>query len=250
VTALPAVPNPPVLLSRGTLIGFDFDGTLVPIASTPQSIHPDPRLPTWLARAAARHPLIICTGRGLDGLRQHVPDTRGLELIGNHGAERATWTDTGLRAESLAPPEWWVSRDELAREVSDELGRRGGRLEDKRISLTLHYRHGGQEYWTSPEGERWLRERGAGVRLIPGKMCWNLVPAGMSKGQATLRYCQERNIGRLIYFGDEPTDETVFELKEIEVVGVKVGDEEDVPTAARFTVPDVAGVLAWLAQLS
>ena len=56
-----------------------------------------------------------------------------------------------------------------------------------------------------------------------------------------------RGLEAFVYFGDEPTDETVFGLKTIQVLGIKVGEGA---TAASYRVPDVTSVRRWLLELS
>jgi trehalose 6-phosphate phosphatase len=85
--------------------------------------------------------------------------------------------------------------------------------------------------------------------VLGGKLCWNVMPRGASKGEALARYWEARasRPARLVYFGDEPTDETVFARADLPVIGVRVGGG---PTAARYRVPDIAAVHAWVRELA
>lgn len=132
----------------------------------------------------------------------------------------------------------------------------GGVLEDKEFSLTLHFRSSGMAWWGGILGRVWLESQveDAPVQLLPGKMTWNLIPQGFSKGRSLARYAQENGIARVVYFGDEATDESVFRQgvpqfgsSEVDWVGVKVGEG---PTSASFRVAEPRDVRDWLGQLS
>lgn len=234
------------------LIATDFDGTLVEIASTPEGVRFPETTRKSLKALARRLPTLICTGRSLVDLSARLGNIPGLDLIANHGAELREW-DSGAerfvdRAVEHAAWDAW-RRDRLPTLVQ-AVNQQGGALEDKGHSVTLHFRTAGREYWSSPTGRRKLEQALApGVMLLGGLMAWNLVPEGVSKGAALGRFCQERGIRHLIYFGDEETDETVFRLTlpSVQIDGVKVGQGE---TAARYRVAQVEDVRRWLDQLS
>ncbi len=252
----PAPPAPPALLEELSRLGIpapqvlvasDFDGTLVPIVARPEDVAVSEDLRRLLSGLAARRPFLICTGRSLADLRERIGEIPGLDCIANHGAERRLAGAT--RDEVSVPTGWGDWRATALPALQAEVARRGGRIEDKLHSIALHYRQSGAGHWTNEAGSEFLRGLlTPAVRLLEGEAAWNLVPAGVSKGQALARHCAERGFRALVYCGDERTDETVFELPStsaLRVIGVRVGAG---PTAARYRVRDPAETREWLAQ--
>lgn len=245
------LPDPRTVLdqARGKrlLIGFDFDGTLTPIVPKPDQVRFDEEAKRALHLAASAHSIVVCTGRSVQDLIRYAGNGPNLDVIGNHGAE---WR---IRGQDLLReiPGWSEFRQKVLPEIQTRIAQHGGDLEDKHQSVTIHFRHAGQAYWPSVETRNWLQDRTAGTaQLIGGLAAWNVVPLGVSKGEAMRRYMEERGFDRLVYFGDEETDESVFRLGAQggrEVWGVKVGEGA---SSARYRLPDVPSVLKWLVQLS
>jgi trehalose 6-phosphate phosphatase len=229
------------------LLASDFDGTLLPIVDRPEDVAVTDELRRLVAELAARRPFLICTGRSLSDLRGLIGEVPGLDRIANHGAERRL-AESG-RDELSVPTGWSEWRPIGLPALREAVARRGGRIEDKAHSIALHYRQSGAEYWSSAEGGAFLRGLlTPAVRLLEGEAAWNLVPSGVSKGEALARHCAELDYRALVYCGDESTDETVFELPStpaLRVIGVRVGSGK---TAARYRVADPGELRRWLAQ--
>lgn len=228
---------------------FDFDGTLVELAATPDGIHVPAALPHRLAalRAACGGALAIVSGRGIDAIDAFLamPD---LPIAGLHGAERrdmhGALTHTGLDEVRLAH----IVAD-LAALAQQHAGLL---LEPKRASVAFHYRN-------APACEALVRdavERAAArypehYAVQPGKMVFELKPKGVDKGRAVQAFLSEAPFaGRVpLFAGDDLTDEAAFAaVQAAGGLGIKVGDGE---TCARMlvpAVPDLAALLdAWLA---
>lgn len=263
---LPAPPDPRDLLSASgprTLVGFDFDGTLVDLAPRPDLIHYSPECFTSLKKVAEESPpgaqVILCSGRSVEDLGRFVPQT--MNLVGSHGLE---WRVNGESSQWVTM-EWWGWRKLHEAEILRAIHDFGGELEDKRVSLTLHFRSA-PGFWATPEGENWVRGiAGANVGIMPGTLCWNFVGYGrapgmgsavqMTKGESLIRYAVEHQFERVIYFGDEQTDETVFERTELPVFGIQVTTEDgkvhhEKATAARYQLRGISKVHEWLKKLA
>ncbi|WP_205192394.1 trehalose-phosphatase, partial [Burkholderia sp. LMG 13014] len=80
---------PASLSLTDTAFFFDFDGTLVELAPTPDSIHVPPSLLTMLdeLRRRSHGAVAIVSGRGIDNLDTFLK-MPGLPIAGLHGAER------------------------------------------------------------------------------------------------------------------------------------------------------------------
>lgn len=246
----PPPPRPRALLARYPAPGqllfiFDFDGTLVEIAPTPEQVRlPEPVYQALERVSQAGLPLLFCSGRAIRDLRCFLPSAPGIDFIGNHGCE---WeTERGGR-ERFTPPGWEEWKRAFLPRLKEEIERHGGELENKGSSFSLHYRLSGREYWSSPQGLAWLREASHPLaKILPGTELWNILPQGASKGEAVLRYLDRRPFQQVVYIGDEPTDETVFALGDRVPWSIKVGEGE---TLARYRLESVSEVQDWVLEL-
>jgi trehalose 6-phosphate phosphatase len=233
-------------LNSESLIALDFDGTLVEIAPRPDRILIPDSLIECLERVSRKHRLLICTGRTLQDLDRYVPASLPIDRIANHGLEWRTREGT-LRHYLI--PEWEMWKMGFLLELQPLLDVQGGILEDKDFTLTIHFRNSGKAWWGGVLGKAWLESKvdAAPVMLLPGTMTWNLIPEGYSKGSSLGRFAREQGVRRVLYFGDEATDETVFSQGNADWIGVKVGTGL---TAADYRLAEPKDVRNWLSQLS
>jgi trehalose 6-phosphate phosphatase len=102
---------PPDFDPRHAALFLDFDGTLVDIAPTPDTVQVPQGLPDLLARLAARldGALAIVSGRTLAELDHFLPGP--LAKAGEHGAALRLRPDAPVIATLLpAPPASWAAR--------------------------------------------------------------------------------------------------------------------------------------------
>ena len=241
--------------ARPLLVLFDIDGTLAPIAPRPQDAVVPPAVREGLASLAARPEVHVglVTGRAAaDGAR--MVGLPGLWVIGNHGVE--TWDPEGTCY--LAPgTDAFVER--LARAFDALRGPAahvpGALLEDKRWSLSLHYR------LASPDLVPSLREaaervaRDEGLRFSEGKRIFELhMPIDVHKGTAIVALADRLGVldqGAVLFIGDDRTDEDAFEAlarRGGETCTIRVGPP-DTPTSAAWRVDDPAGVHRMIERL-
>jgi trehalose 6-phosphate phosphatase len=169
-----------------------------------------------------------------------------LPVAGQHGLERRTASGATTRVP--------VPADALARARARlaELAARheGLLLEDKGMSLALHYR-------AAPQHEALVHDvvRGTAAalgdawRVQRGKMVVELRPASADKGAAIRAYLADAPFaGRLpVFIGDDVTDEHGFE--EVNRLGghsIKIGEGA---SAARWRLRDVNEVEQWLGEV-
>jgi trehalose 6-phosphate phosphatase len=212
------------LAASDALLAFDFDGTLAPIVADPALAALRPTTRHLLAQAAQLYPCAVISGR---------PEEDVLRLLGGV----TVWYVIGNRA--LQPP------DESAR-LSAQVGGWHARLgtalaglagvhiEDKGVSLAIHYRNAADPALAVAA----IRQAVAGLseaRVIAGKDVFNLLPVGgPNKGTALARVKAQLGCACALYVGDDRTDEDVFALPQL--VGVRVGAAAD--SAARFHLRD------------
>jgi trehalose 6-phosphate phosphatase len=189
--------------ARDTLVAFDYDGTLAPIVADPSAAHMRDSTRKLLTAVARIYPTVVITGRSRRDALRFLADVHCLEIIGNHGLE----TEGAGASRFVSRVAAWKER------LETKLGSLPGvRVEDKRYSLTVHYR-------ASPDKAEVRARIGTaanaldGVRLIGGKDVVNLVPLGAaSKGDALEAAMGRHGCRRAIFAGDDETDEDVFAL--------------------------------------
>lgn len=222
---------------------LDVDGTLVNLAASPEAVRIDRRQPAQLRRLARRShgAVALISGRSLDDLDRLFP---GLDLpaAGQHGGERRTATGRRARARGQA------RLDAARRSLGPWLRRHSAlRLEDKGLSLALHYR---QAPHLARVAKRAMQRAHAlaGHAFVqqPGKYVIELTPAGSHKGAAVRAFLREHPFrGRIpVFIGDDVTDERGFaEVQAAGGIGIKVGQGH---TAAHWRVSGAAAVRRWL----
>ena len=127
---------PPALTGRSALF-LDYDGTLVGLAPTPAEAVADAELRALLAGLRARldGAVAIVTGRPVADIDHFLAPLR-LTVSGLHGLVRRREDGTTSEAEvpaDLLPPVRAAFADFVA-------AHSGTLMEDKRLSLALHYR--------------------------------------------------------------------------------------------------------------
>ena len=197
--------NRPILekfASGKVLLAFDFDGVLAPIVSDPDRSAIPPSTRKLLQKLAPRYPCIIVSGRGRADVRRRLTGIGFQEIIGNHGIE--PWASSHAMAERVAR---WVP---VLKEKSERF--RGIVLENKQFSVSVHYRKERNKKEALNAITRAARTL-PGASLVGGKQVVNVVPRGApDKGLAVERERRKRHCDKVVYIGDDETDEKVFAL--------------------------------------
>jgi trehalose 6-phosphate phosphatase len=222
-----------------TLVALDFDGTLAAITGCPRAAQLRRETRGLLDALTARYPCVIVTGRTRGDVEARVRPVR-IEVIGNHGVDAIDHRPDVRRAVARA-------RQAMAPVVS---AIPGAWLEDKQDSLALHYRHAENR----GAARRTLSNAAtavSGVVVLPGKAVLNVVARGAPDKRAAIDLVrQRRRCRKVIYIGDDETDETVFRPPRQRLLGIRVGRPSR--THAQFRLPaqrDVDRVLLALVRL-
>ena len=226
----------------------DFDGTLVDLAPTPDSIVVPPGLGATLAGLAGRldRAVAIVSGRPIAELDGYLAPAR-LPAAGAHGAERRR-ADGGYEG---PPAEIADAVAGIAGALAPLVaGRPGLLLEPKPGAVALHYRQ-------APELEALCRDAMAaavagnpGFTVMAGKMVVEARPAAISKGEAVRRFMAEAPFAgrRPVFIGDDTTDEDGFAaVQQLGGTGVKVGAGD---SAAQLRLADTAAVRQLIGDLA
>jgi trehalose 6-phosphate phosphatase len=204
--------------SQALLYAFDFDGTLAPISSDRRSVTVSAGISQWLSALAKQAPCAIVSGRALADVAMRINGYVPY-VIGNHGIESPlTPRPVLVDAERLCIDWQHQLESSLASLVPA-----GVELEDKRYSLTFHFRGAQNPVDASLQCLAACRRLTPAPELITGKYSINLLPPGHGKGLATLALMKHLGRSGLFYIGDEETDETVFTLPDAVKMGVRVG---------------------------
>lgn len=215
------------LATSPSVLIFDFDGTLAPIVAHPADAKIPEQTVSQLQTLSRSWPVAIVTGRSVQDVRKKLGFTPDY-LFGNHGAERADHLASSHVNEKLnACREFLFSNADLlaARNIS---------VEDKGMSLALHYRQS-----DNPVGTRvWLHDL---MRSVPGSivvsdghMVINIVlMQAPDKGDALQTILQLSGANNALVVGDDENDEAAFLKAPAHAVTVRIGSP-DVDSHARF----------------
>jgi trehalose 6-phosphate phosphatase len=243
----PGSASPPPPPQRDWAYFFDLDGTLLEFAETPTAVRVTEELRSSLEQL---HELVggalaLLTGRPIVEIDRLFPNRR-LPVAGQHGAERRN--ARGVVTSHAPEQDLGPARQRLAQAI---FGKPGLLLEDKGMSLALHYRRAPDlAGFVHQTMEALLADLETEYALQQGKSVLELKPAGKDKGIAVLEFMSEAPFaGRTPAFvGDDATDEYGFAtVNELRGHSIKVGDGD---TRARWRLDNVKAVQQWLRSIS
>jgi trehalose-phosphatase len=224
---------------------LDFDGTIVPIQPRPGMVRlslPTRRLIGRLARLP-KITVCIISGRRLADLRRraNVPEAR---YVGLHGWE---WD---RKRKGSVPCE-----DNLFHKAKRLLKKRlhalvGIHLEDKEISLAVHYRAATNDVVRRAGSilKKTLEPFEPDLHVLDGKKIWEVLPQEIEgKGRAVNLLLAGLPPGALpVYVGDDTTDEPAFAALQ---QGITVRADSRRSTKARYYLRNPDEVVSFLKRL-
>jgi trehalose 6-phosphate synthase/phosphatase len=234
---------------------LDYDGTLVPIARTPDEARPDAAL-LGLLESLTRMPtirVVALSGRSLASLEGMLP-VPGLILAGTYGAEiqmPGRRTLTRVELENIRPT------IERVQSAWSELiaGRSGFFLEDKGLAVALHAR------FADPADADFVLPRARAkaeqisspdhFRLLGGDRFLEVAPAMAHKGRAVewLLDHEAAPDALPVYFGDDDKDEEAFAvIRRRGGIAIVVGQRQ-LSSPATERLPSPIEVREWLRLL-
>lgn len=199
------------------ILAFDFDGTLAPIVDNPDDARVPERVTRALAALGTSLSVAIITGRRVADVRPRL----GFEpqhVIGNHGAEDPL---------VAPPPSACDALDELRERITlrhHAIEAAGVEVEDKGLSLALHYRRAPDAGAALVCIEALLLGIEPALKRFGGKCVVNIVAAGVAdKGDALVALVHRSGARSAVFFGDDVNDEAVFIRAEPQWLTVRVG---------------------------
>lgn len=235
---------PPPHAQRAWAYFLDVDGTLLDLAETPDNVRVDAALLLLLEELflACGGAVALISGRSLSDLDQRLGHAL-MPRAGQHGLERRD--AAGRLWLHYAPPKAIRNIDQALQPVLKS--HPGLLLEDKGLSVALHYRRAPQlAGYAHRLMRRLIAETGGLLELQCGKRVIEAKPAGFDKGSAIVEYMTEPpfNSRRPVFIGDDLNDEHGFTaVNNAGGISIKVGKGR---TGARYRLPDVASVRHWL----
>ena len=174
---------------------LDVDGTLAPIVARPELAAVPQSTRDELQRLVGRYLLVACVSGRTGDEAHRLVGVEGVRYVGNHGLE-------------LAP-----EAEEFASRIAAFRDAVGLEVEDKRLTLSYHFREATDEAATHVELER-VAERAREDGLVPrwGRKVLEIrPPVAASKGTAVRALIAESGARQALYAGDDATDLDGFE---------------------------------------
>lgn len=230
------------------LVASDFDGVLAPLVDDPMSSRPlAGSIEAIRALAGLPHTAAaLVSGRAL-GTLGPLSGTAAYPqviLIGSHGAESTEpgW-EMPLSPEQAGPLTVMDGHLRALQARFPEV-----RLEEKPTSVVLHTR-GIDPLVAATVGVEACEVAATlpGLRVLTGKDVLEFTPLTVDKGTAVANLARRLDATAVVYFGDDTTDEHVFELLGPADLGIKVGPG---PTAAMHRVAGPEEAVALLSALA
>jgi trehalose 6-phosphate synthase/phosphatase len=230
----------------------DYDGTLVPMARSPELAAPDPEVIALLEALAARRRLrvAIVSGRAhwnLEGWLGHLP----IALWAEHGFWHRSRLGDPWEAASSVPHDWSRRIRTIVSQITASTP--GSHVECKTASIAWHYRL--VEPRLAARQVQVLRERlthelhDEPFNVLEGKKVLEVRLRGISKALVAARIEADLSPATsIVAMGDDRTDEELFCALPRSSVTVAVGN---LPSSARYRVADYRSVrrmLRWILE--
>ena len=213
-----------VYFRKKIILFLDFDGTLAPIANTPQQASIAPSLMTILQRLARQSQcqIVIISGRALTDVQEKV-EIDGIIYVGNHGLEIR-----GNQAFKLEVPVTSTTK-QILKQIKKGLGASvrhipGAWVEDKEKTLALHFRLVDRQNVSELKKRfnkicfPYLQTYQIKVRQEK-KVLEVRPPIDWDKGKAVVwilrkmkLYSSQKKTKTIFYLGDDKTDEDAFKV--------------------------------------
>jgi trehalose 6-phosphate phosphatase len=227
-----------------TLYAFDYDGTLAPIALSPEKAKLSEKTYKLLTKLTSKSPSAIISGRSIFDLKKNLPKIQ-CHLVGNHGLEGLPSQKTSILQIEKTCSDWKKQIKSLWPKMINDSG---VFLEDKTYSLALHYRLSRNKRVAKPSLFELIQKMEPAPRIVLGKSVINLIPAGTPhKGVALLELMVHLKIQCALYIGDDDTDEDVFSLPDERIISIRVGQKRS--SNAQFYVKRQSEVNKLLSKL-
>ncbi|XP_065357113.1 trehalose-phosphate phosphatase isoform X3 [Calliphora vicina] len=248
---LPGFLNP----NKTLAVLFDYDGTLAPIADNPNKTVM-PVATEVILNKIAKHPkifLAVISGRGLRDVQTRV-GINGIMYGGNHGIEIES--ADGSRHDYKLPTEVQENYAKLVKELKENVEKNKAWVEDKKVSLTYHYRDTPMDIKESQKQVAIKIIESYGFRANQAHEAIEAKPpVNWNKGEAAM-FILKHTFGdnwadeiKVVFAGDDTTDEDA--MKKLQGLGksFRVSTDPEIQTFADFRLSSqdlVSDLLKWI----
>ena len=240
------------------VVMLDVDGTLAPIVARPEDAAVAPATRAILEKLVAMPNvyLVLVSGRAASDANAIVR-VPGVWTVGNHGFEIVSPTGELETDPDLADQSAAIAQ--AARELEPIVARvTGAKLENKRWTLSVHYRLAARDAVPPLRAEVERIAMGLRLRMTDGKEIVEVRPvANIHKGTAVVLLGERLHAfdkhASVVFVGDDRTDEDAFRSLRARfprAVTIRVDESGEDTTAAEIRLRDPAAVhdfLDWLA---
>lgn len=233
------------------LILLDYDGTLVNFTPIPDTAILTEEI-TLIIRKLVRNPnteLFIITGRSngdIDRFLDHIP----INIIAEHGAIMKK--DGQWKNQIKASNRWKKAIIPILNDIITRCP--GSYLEEKRFSLTWHFRNAETGVGNSCSRELiHLLEKvihPLNLKILDGNKVVEILSDKTGKGRAVKNLFEQNNYDFILSIGDDATDEEMFEffLNKSNAFTIKVGAGSTSAKSKLNSINDVASLLKQMSE--
>lgn len=212
-----STPNAAVLsryIGSQTILVFGFDGVLAPLVAERRSAALRQSTRRGLVQVANRYRSVVVSGRTRSDLLGRLEGPRLRHVVGNHGLEPLRGDERWARELALVRPSLVARLERL----------QGVEIEDKRFSLSIHYRRSRTKTATLGLILEALEDLEPSVAIGLGELAVEVTPRDApTRGDAVRAIAAVERASSVIHVGAERGDEDVFSLRNPEVLGIRVG---------------------------
>jgi trehalose 6-phosphate synthase/phosphatase len=241
--------------AKSRLLLLDYDGTLMPFASTPGAAVPGEDLLQLLRKLKSyKNTVYLISGRNSDWLNNWFGQYDfDLNIVAEHGARfkqaGGAWTD-----EVAVQDEW----KELVKRIMDTYVKRcvNSFVEDKDFSVVWHYRNANPDKSRlfAAELMNELKEftQNRELKVFSGKKIVEVKPNSIDKGTAVKKILSKGHFDFILAIGDDYTDEDMFKIlahKE-NCYTIKVGNEASFASYNLYTPQMVVSLLEKMSYIT
>ncbi len=231
--------------SKSRLLFLDYDGTLVPLARSPEKAIPTAELLKLLKNLtkAPSTEVVIISGRDRDTLTEWFKSLK-VGIVAEHGAWIREASGVTPKVE-LIPDDWKAKIVPVMELYSDRTP--GSFIEEKAHSLVWHYRKADSALGTLRANE--LKDNlvyltsNLGLAVMEGNRVVEVGNVTVNKGRAAQYWLSKQKWDFILAVGDDRTDEDLFAVFPPRAYSIKVGLG---PSKARFNLAEQREVLPLL----
>ncbi|HWQ95824.1 MAG TPA: bifunctional alpha,alpha-trehalose-phosphate synthase (UDP-forming)/trehalose-phosphatase, partial [Candidatus Methylomirabilis sp.] len=234
--------------ARRRLILLDYDGTLVPLYSSPQMAVPNRDTLNILMSYLKdmRNEIVLLSGRDKDTLERWF-GLPNINIVAEHGIlikeKNCDWSIV-----KQLNDQWKTKIIPLLRLYVDRVP--GSLIEEKNFSIAWHYRKSDPE-----QGSQQAKElmdtlvnltANIDVQVMQGKKVVEIRSAGFNKGTAGMYWISKNEYDFILAIGDDFTDEDLFKILPDTAYSIRVGITQ---SYARFNLHNHIEVIELLKQM-